>query len=120
MKLIITLLLLTTPVFAANANLVCGEYKISGVARMIKNTPYLVINEHTLSEYILSLPISEEPKIAPYINRPFELTALIEKKFNGTKGQIKSLKGITHRIPNPLGQQPDTGLKLIKKITCVK
>lgn len=98
----------------------CGEYKIRGIARMINNSPVLVVNEHSASEYYLKIPISEEPRIAPYIDRPFILSALIDKSMNGTKGEARNIKDVSLRVANPLNEKADTGLKLIKETACLK
>jgi hypothetical protein len=98
----------------------CGEYKIKGIARMINHSPLIIVNEHTISQYTFSIPISEEPRIAPFIDSAFELTATIVKKLDGTKGQARDLKDITLRIQHPLGDTPDTGFKLLTKLPCQK
>jgi hypothetical protein len=96
----------------------CGEYKILGRARVINNTPVIIVNERTMSEYVLSIPVEEEPKLAPYINRHFKFSGTIEKKLNGTKGEIKLLKELELVVPNPLNGSKDSGLMKIKDISC--
>ena len=121
MKFLLLLFVLVTAVAKADEYKTpgsCGEYKVSGTAKIINNTPFIVINEQSVSEYVLSIPIEEEPSLAPFINRHFTLNGLIEKKLNGMKGEMRLIKNITLRIPNPLNGSKDTGLKLIKDIPC--
>jgi hypothetical protein len=98
----------------------CGEYQASGIVRIVNNAPFIIINERTMSEYVLSIPINEEPKVAPFVNRHFTFTGTIEKKMNGTKGEIKLLKNLDLKVPNPLNGSKDSRLLKIKDITCKK
>ncbi len=118
MKIILLILFLIPIISKAQIVEACGIYNFRGVVRMIDYSPFLIVNEHTLSEYKFSIPISEEPRIAPYIDRAFELTATIEKRMDGTKGAVKNIQDIDYRVSDPLGETPDTGVKLIKKISC--
>lgn len=118
MKIIFFILVLIPIISKAQLVENCGVFNFRGIVRIINDSPFLIINEHTLSEYKFSMPISEEPRIAPYIDRAFELTATIEKKMNGTKGAVQNIKNIQYRVSNPLSETPDTGVKLIKKLIC--
>jgi hypothetical protein len=120
MKKILFISIISQAILNTGNSFECGEYKISGIGRMLKNTPVLIINERSLSEYVFTIPISEQPRIVPYIDRPFELHALIVKKGNGTRGELKDLKEISLRVPNPLSESPDTGIKLLHKLPCQK
>ena len=117
MKILLVICFLVRNAYSAHE---CGEYNITGTVRMIKNTPFIVVNEHTLSESVLAIPIEEEPRVAPYLNRPCELRAMLNKKMDGTKGEVNTLKEITLRVPNPLNDKPDTGFTLLKKRPCQK
>ena len=121
MKKYLTILLVCCPLFATHGKSSfgnCGEYNVRGMGRIINNIPLVIVNEHSRSEYILNVPIEEEPKIAPYIDRSFEFSGQIEKGFNGTRAIIKNIKNISRRIANPLSKTPDTGLTLINKMPC--
>jgi hypothetical protein len=99
----------------------CGEYKISGIVRMINNSPVIIVNEHSLSEQNFRVPILEEPKIVPYIDSFFELSASLDKKMDGTKGKLSNLNVIGRKLHSPLHHSTDkqqTGLQLIKPQAC--
>lgn len=98
----------------------CGEYKISGIARMIEDRPYIIVNEHSRSEYRFTIPIEEEPRLAPYIDRPLELKATIDKKMDGTKGEAKAIFEMALRLPNALSSKTGSGFSLLKKLPCQK
>ena len=98
----------------------CGKYSIRGVARIEKDEILFVVNEKSKSQITLSLPIIEQAKLGPYINRPVTLTASLVKKMDGTKGSIAEIfdspKG---RVPDPL-RAGDTGFKLLTAQDCLK
>jgi hypothetical protein len=85
---------------------------------MINNYPVIIVNEHSLSEQTFKVPILEEPKLVPYIDRFFEFSALLEKKRDGTKGQLSKLNVIGRKLHSPLIDNKQTGLQLIKPQTC--
>lgn len=97
----------------------CGEYQIRAVVRASKVGHDIIVNEKTQSELTLTMPIVERMKLAPYVDRDITAVALLNKKFDGTKGEIDQIISIESRIPDPLSPG-DTGLKLIKKTACKK
>jgi hypothetical protein len=121
MHFILTIILLgsfSTPISAADWTGFqgCGLYQVRAIARSIKNIPMIVINEKTQSEIVLTLPIENEPTLAPYINRAFLAEVQIEKKMIGPNGK-GIVKNIKTRLPDPLNPT-DTGIKLITKSEC--
>ncbi len=99
----------------------CGEYLAAGTVHSSVKTGYmLVINEQTRSEYNFRIPIMEEPKFAPYMDKPLKASVLITKPIDGTRGEIEKVIKVEHRIPNPLHPVFDTGFRLIKKVKCKK
>lgn len=96
----------------------CGLYKVRGVGRTIKNALVIVVNEKTKSEIIFSLPINNEPTLAPYVDRPLEATVQINKPMNGSKG-FGVVQSIKSRLPDPLNPV-DTGMSLMTKSECKK
>jgi hypothetical protein len=95
----------------------CGEYEVRGIVRTKQVGHEIVINEKTMSELNISLPISEMLKLAPYVDRPMTAIILLNKKFDGTKGTSDKIISIKDRIPDPL-KPDDTGLILVKKESC--
>ena len=116
MKIFLVMILSVPTVFAME----CGRYKISGKARMVQNMPFIVVNERTSSEYLISISLEEEPKLAPYIDQPIQLTATIDTKMDGRKGKAHGLNEVALRVPQPLAVRPDTGFLLLSKNRCQK
>lgn len=120
MKILLMFILQLPSVYAADAIRECGIYKVAGIIRIINDGPFIIINEHSMSEYIISIPISEEPQLAPYINRDLSLVITIDRPFNGYKGHAINIHDTQLRIPNPLREKTDTSMQLIKKLPCQK
>ena len=99
----------------------CGEYLAAGTVHSSVKTGYtLVVNEKTRSEYNFKVPIIEEPKFAPYVDKPLKASILVTKPIDGTRGEIEKVTKVEHRVPNPLHPVFDTGFRLIKKVECKK
>lgn len=98
----------------------CGEYWLAGVVRTTKMGYFIIVNEKTNSEYSFKVPILEEPKLAPYVDRPMLAKIVLPQALNGTQGNIEKVLEVKHRVPNPLHPVFDTGFKLIKKMGCKK
>lgn len=98
----------------------CGIYWVAGIVRTTKLGFFIVVNEKTGSEYTLKSSILEEPKLAPYIDRPMQALVVIAQKLNGTIGEIARVDTVKDRIPNPLHPVFDTGFRIIKKLECKK
>jgi hypothetical protein len=96
----------------------CGNYQVSGVVRSKKDGPVIVINEKTQSEITITLPIQNEAKVAPYINKAIAATISFERKPSRTE-VVGIIKSIEVRIPNPLDPK-DTGIKFLSKVECKK
>lgn len=96
----------------------CGLYKISGVVRMQKNVPVIVVNEKSKSEIIIHVPIANEPVITSHLDMPVEAQVQLTKPMNGSIGEGEVVK-ISNRLPHPLNPM-DTGLSFIKKGECAK
>jgi hypothetical protein len=97
----------------------CGEYTAKGIVRKGADGLVIVVNEKTKSEHVISLPILEQAKLGPFIDRPLKATLVLTKPFNGTKGYSSSILSADDRIPDPLNPE-DTGLILNKKLDCQK
>ena len=93
----------------------CGLYRVRGIGRSRPNGLKIILNEKTNSEILISLPITNEVMLAPYVNK--ELTAKV--KIYKTDGATASgvIKEIDRRIPNPLDPK-DTGIDYIDKSDC--
>ncbi|MEI6314498.1 MAG: OmpA family protein [Syntrophus sp. (in: bacteria)] len=96
----------------------CGEYIVAGIVRTSMNGFHIVINEKTNSEHTLKVPIPEEPKLAPYIDRPMKAHLILDKMLDGTMGTVTVINSVQDRIPDPLWPVFDTGFRLIKKMEC--
>lgn len=118
MKYFVLLILFPTALYA-NGISDCGEYSIRGVVRPTSEGLSLIVNEKTQSEYKISMPIFEQGKIGGYINKPVTVRALLDKKFDGTKGYTEKILSSEFRLPDPLNPK-DTGFTLDKKTNCKK
>lgn len=97
----------------------CGEYKIKGVIRPLKDGITIVVNEKTMSELKIKTTIIESSQLAAFNNKPVTVTALLDKKFDGTKGFASKIIKTEFRLPDPMNPK-DTGVKLEKKVDCSK
>lgn len=118
MNLLFIILFLKTNAFANDLG--CGQYHLSGIVRKIEDTPLIIVNEHSKSEYRLSVAIEDEPKIVPYVDRAFEMDATILENFDGTKAKLTKLENAKLKVSNPLDSELDTKLTLIKALPCKK
>lgn len=95
----------------------CGKYAVRGIVRKsVDRALVIVINEKTASEITFSVPIKEEPILAPYIDRPTVATVTIDNLSKGSK-ILGHVNNIDLRLPNPLNPA-DTGVSLISKGQC--
>ena len=93
----------------------CGLYRVRGIGRSKPQGLKIIINEKSNSEIIISLPITNEVLLAPYVDK--DLTAKI-KIFN-TDGStaLAVIKEIDRRIPKPIDPK-DTGIEFLEKSDC--
>lgn len=118
MKVLFLFLFFSTTLHAGGLS-DCGEYTLRGVIRPLEDGLTIVVNEKTQSELRISMPIPEQGKIGGYINKPVTVRALLNKKFDGTKGYTTKIISSKFRLPDPLNPK-DTGVNLEKKIACIK
>lgn len=119
MKYILAFLILTLPLLSLADLSDCGEYEVRGVVRA-KSTSYeIVVNEKTMSEINIAFSMNEQLKLLPYADKAMTAVLILDKKFDGTKGQSEKIINIKSRIPDPL-RPDDTGLSLLKKMKCTK
>lgn len=103
----------------------CGEYLIKGVLEknsIDKKRLGIVIyktNTNTYSEMQFSVKKREDlVLITPYLNKPTEITAHINKNMNGTIGEIENISKVVLRKSNPLEPLKDSGLFFITAEPC--
>lgn len=94
----------------------CGLYLVKGTVHSGGKYPVIVLNEKSLSEITITVPIQNEIFLAPYDNRSIEATVEFSKKFEFSKmhGVVKKIK---ERIPNPLNPEASK-IKLISISEC--
>ena len=119
MKTILTFLIIFLPQLSMAELSDCGEYEVRGIVRAKKTSYEIIVNEKTMSEINISLPLSEQLKLLPYVDRPMSANLVLIKKFDGTKGSADSVISVKNRIPDPL-KPGDTGLSLVKPLKCIK
>ena len=96
----------------------CGIYEVRGVVRKTKHGPIIVINERSKSEIIISVSISNEAKLIPYVGRPMKATLTIENK-PSEQPFLGIVNSIEFRLVKPLDPK-DTFIKQISKAKCTK
>ena len=97
----------------------CGEYIVSGVVRIRPEGMLVVVHEKTRSEQTISLKLEDQSTASVYLDSPMTIGLLLDKAFDGTKGQADHItQKIERRIPNPLFPNKDTGYLLVKKMEC--
>ncbi|MBC7428093.1 MAG: hypothetical protein H7336_05750 [Bacteriovorax sp.] len=97
----------------------CGEYTARGIVREKPDGLKLIVNEKTLSEYVISMSLLEQGQLGGLINKDAIVQLILNKKFNGQKGVTSKIISAKSRILNPLNPE-DTGLKLDKKSQCIE
>ena len=96
----------------------CGQYQVSGIARSTKKGPVIVVNENSQSEFRITVPLTNEARIVPYLDKALIATVSFEKQpvdyhYQGVVIEIGS------RIPNPLSPK-DSGVKMLSGAKCKK
>ncbi|MDO9181712.1 MAG: hypothetical protein Q7U04_04860 [Bacteriovorax sp.] len=116
--LISILFLISLPILAQNWTGIssCGTYTANGIVRTTDNGIILIVNEKTMSELIISVPIPNEIILAPYVDHSVKVTILFLKKHDPIKLE-GTVKEIELRVANSIDPQ-DTGIKLISKNNC--
>ncbi len=117
MKFFLLLILIPT-ISYADIVMECGEYTARGIVRGGVGIS-IIVNEKTQSQYTITMPVGLQAQIGSYLNSDVTAKLVIEKKLSPVKGETKKIVSIERRIPNPLNPE-DTGLKLNKKMDCVK
>lgn len=98
----------------------CGIFKLSGIVKKDSHHDlYIVLNNKSKDEIILSTPLQNKLKLLAYINHPFEGEFEIKKSSNGTLGQVSKILNMNFRINDVLGNNYDS-IILIKKMDCSK
>jgi hypothetical protein len=95
---------------------VCGSYQVSGIVRAFKSGLVMVVNEKTQSEIVISVPIPNEAKLAPYLDKSMLATVAFVKKPQASHYQAV-VQNIAARIPNPLSPK-DSGIKILSEAKC--
>lgn len=113
------LMLMMIPQISMAELIDCGEYEVRAIVRAGKVSHEIIVNEKTLSQLTLSMSPLERLKLAPYVDMPISATVVLNQKFDGSKGEIDTIVKIENRIPDPM-KPGDTGLKLVKKMSCKK
>lgn len=97
----------------------CGDYVLKGVVvkntiATIKNSPVIYkINPKTTSEMHFSFSSAQDLSlVSPYLDVPTTLKVRINKKMDGTNGEIAEVNGVSIRKPNPLEPHSDSGIFL--------
>lgn len=105
----------------------CGNYILKGV--LVKSESdsdqkkwgavYYKINKKTQSEMKFKITNSDDlSKVSGYLNIPSELNVVIEKKINGTEGEIASINQVKLRSVHGLNFSENNGMFLEKLKGC--
>jgi hypothetical protein len=100
--------------------LACGVYDLNGVVRAGSAGYRIVTGEGSKSETVFSVSAAEVAKLFPYKNAPVTVSAVITKKFDGTRAQVAHIDQIQIRVPDPLSGALDTNYTLKEKRDCAK
>lgn len=125
---------------AADVRFECGEYEIQGIIRLDQKKHVLKMYEGSLSEVTFTLAKDLEVLSEVYVNEPITLRGKIMKPIVNYRGHIDSLltvkqvkslfapeapltarymrDDIQKRVPDPLVPETDSGLRLLKKLSC--
>jgi len=96
----------------------CGLYQVRGVGRLMNNSLVIVVNENTRSQIVFHLPILNEPRLAPYLDRPLVAELQLDQPMQGAQG-TGTVMQVADRLPNPLNPM-DTGIRLMTEGQCHK
>ena len=127
MKLVVILLFTSLTLNAQELSgfVGCGEYLLKGV--LVKNKKdrekfglfIYKTNVRTKSEMQFIIKESEDlTLIASYLDIPTEISAHINKKMNGTRGEINHITKVSLRKNNPLNPIINSGINLILSKDC--
>lgn len=126
--------------YATDAKFECGEYEIQGVIRQHQKKYVLKMYEGSLSEVTFTLAKDLEALSEVYKDESVILKGRIMRPIAEYRGHVESLltakqvenlfapeapltarymrEDIQKRVPDPLVPETDSGLRLIKKISC--
>ena len=118
-KLLILLLYIPVSSFGSNLGLNgCGEYEFQGNARIHNGKVKLIVNEKSLSEIILSPTISDEAKLAPYVNLLVKGEVNISKITGPHNAYIRNFISIDYAESDPLKLTKHTFLVQKRMFKC--
>lgn len=102
-KLLILLFYFPLSSYGSNLGLNgCGEYQFQGIARIHDGKVRLIINEKSLSEIILLPTISDEAKLAPYVNLLVKGDLNVNKVTGPQTANIRNILRIDFAESDPL------------------
>jgi hypothetical protein len=97
----------------------CGKYSFKGSPKIEDKNIVIVINEGTLSEFRLVVPLGEQYKITPYLKLMVEGELKISKLLNIWRGEVVNLNEVKLSVPDPLHPRNHSYLNLKKKSECL-
>jgi len=100
----------------------CGEYELRGtIDKNPSASGFLyIVNKGTASQYQLVIPIRQEPKIAPYINRSSRIRASLAKRIENFRGEFSSIQSISLAVSDPMGLSGERPMVLVAETECAE
>ncbi len=96
----------------------CGIYEFKGIPRLISQDMQLIVNEKTLSESVLEASLSEQAKLAPYLDKMVQGELTISKMTGPRRGIASELIKLDVGVPTPLHHETHSYLRLKREHKC--
>lgn len=97
----------------------CGSYEFKGTPRIVGDRMQVVLNEKSLSEYVLYPEMNEQQKLAPYIDLTVQGELRIIKMIEPRKGDATDLIKLDYALIDPLNPIQNSFLRLKKEENCL-
>ncbi len=108
MRFAILAFLISVPAFAET----CMQMNLKGHVRLDKTKMNLVVAEKTMSERKLTIELTTQHKLSPYINHYVNLKAIVKQNV------VLVVEEVADDIRDPLNQNQNTELKKLKDVKC--
>jgi hypothetical protein len=97
----------------------CGTYEFKGTPRIVEDQMQVVLNEKSLSQFILYPAMSDQMKLAPYVDLMVQGELRISKMIEPREGDAVDFMKLDYAIPDPLNPVQNSFLRLKKEETCL-
>lgn len=97
----------------------CGTFEFKGTPRIVDDKMQVVMNEKSLSQFVLYPAMSEQIKLAPFVDLIVQGELRISKLIEPREAEAAEFIKLDYALPNPLNPVQDSFLRLKKEEACL-